>query len=61
MAASPVLGDLHRQRTERYAWRDRTEYRPGLAVHVAALEEAGFREVDTVWQRFRNRVLVAVR
>jgi hypothetical protein len=61
VAAAPALAELHRARTERYAWRDRTEYRPGLAVHVAALEEAGFREVDTVWQRFRNRVLVAVR
>jgi trans-aconitate methyltransferase len=61
VAASPALAALHRERTERYAWRDRTEHRPGLAVHVAALEEAGFREVDTVWQRFRNRVLVAIR
>jgi SAM-dependent methyltransferase len=61
VAASPLLADLHRERTERYAWRDRSEHRPGLAVHVAALEEAGFREVDTVWQRSRNRVLVAVR
>jgi SAM-dependent methyltransferase len=61
VAAAPALADLHRERTARYAWRDRTEFRPGLAVHVAALEEAGFREVDTVWQRFRNRVLVAIR
>ena len=61
VASSPELAALHRERTERYAWRDRAEYRPGLAVHVAALEEAGFREVDTVWQRFRNRVLVAIR
>ncbi len=61
VAASHALADLHRERTERYAWRDRAEHRPGLAVHVAALEEAGFREVDTVWQRFRNRVLVAIR
>ena len=37
------------------------QYRPGLAVHAAFLEEAGFREVDTVWQRYQNRVLVAIR
>lgn len=61
VASAPALAELHRARTERYAWRDRDEYRPGLDVHVAALEEAGFREVDTVWQRYRNRVLVAVR
>ena len=32
-----------------------------LARHIAVLEEAGFREVDTVWQRYMNRVLVAIR
>jgi SAM-dependent methyltransferase len=61
VAASPSLAALHRDRADRYAWRDLDAYRPGVAVHVAALEEAGFREVDTVWQRSRNRVLVAVR
>ena len=58
---APSLGDLHRERELRYAWRDRDEYRPGFAVHVALLREAGFEEVETVWQRFQNRVLVAVR
>jgi hypothetical protein len=27
----------------------------------AALKQAGFTEVGTIWQRFENRVLVAVR
>jgi SAM-dependent methyltransferase len=60
-ANAPLLADLHREREYRYAWRDRNEYRPGFAVHVALLHEAGFDEVETVWQRYQNRVLVAVR
>lgn len=32
-----------------------------LRTHVAALKEAGFAEVDTVWQVLDDRVLVAVR
>lgn len=34
---------------------------PDLAAHWTALLEAGFTEVDTVWQNFDDRVLVAVR
>ena len=61
VASAPSLAALHREREQRYAWRDRDEYRPGFAVHVALLREAGFDEVETVWQRYQNRVLVAVR
>jgi SAM-dependent methyltransferase len=32
-----------------------------LRTHVAALREAGFAELDTVWQMLDDRVLVAVR
>jgi SAM-dependent methyltransferase len=60
-AHEPALTDLHREREQRYAWRDRDEYRPGFEVHVALLREAGFEEVETVWQRYQNRVIVAVR
>jgi hypothetical protein len=31
------------------------------ALHVAALRDAGFREVDTIWQVLANRVVLAVR
>jgi SAM-dependent methyltransferase len=34
---------------------------PGFDVHVAALRDAGFREVGTIWQVLSNRVLLAVR
>jgi len=30
-------------------------------VHVAALHDAGFREVGTIWQVLSNRVVLAVR
>ena len=61
VAAAPELADLFEARTQRFGWRDLADYRPGYAVHAAVLEEAGFREVDTVWQRYQNRVLVAIR
>jgi len=61
VAADPSLAPLHAERERRYAWRNRDEYRPGIAVHTALLHEAGFDEVETVWQRYQNRVLVAVR
>ena len=61
VAAAPELADLYAERTRRFGWRDLADYRPGLTVHAAVLEEAGFREVDTVWQRYQNRVLVAIR
>jgi hypothetical protein len=34
---------------------------PIFDVHVAALRDAGFREVGTIWQSVTNRVLMAVR
>ena len=61
VAAAPELAELYQERVRRFSWRDLAAYRPGLAVHAAFLEEAGFREVDTVWQRYQNRVLVAIR
>lgn len=32
-----------------------------LEVHQAALRNAGFREVDVIWQHLDNRVVMAVR
>lgn len=32
-----------------------------LTVHEAALRAAGFREVDSIWQHWDNRILAAVR
>jgi len=30
-------------------------------LHISALADAGFTEVETIWQRFDNRVMLAVR
>jgi hypothetical protein len=34
---------------------------PDFDFHVAALHDAGFREVGTIWQVLSDRVLPAVR
>ncbi len=58
----PAVRGLVAQRDERFAWRSPDNWvNPIYDVHVAALREAGFVEVDTIWQRFGNRVLMAVR
>ncbi|NTV64812.1 MAG: hypothetical protein HGA65_14965, partial [Oscillochloris sp.] len=41
--------------------RPRTFSAPILEVHRAALIDAGFDQVDTIWQHFDNRVLLAIR
>ncbi|MCC6454080.1 MAG: class I SAM-dependent methyltransferase [Caldilineaceae bacterium] len=50
------------QRDERFSWRSPDNWvNPIYDFHAAALREAGFVEVDTIWQCFGNRVLMAVR
>lgn len=55
--------DLLAERARRFAWRtgERDWTPPIYDVHVAALRDAGFREVGTIWQRIDNHVLMAVR
>lgn len=71
------LTELFAERDRRFAWRtDERERAIGSTaaetsprvnthttypVHVAALQDAGFSEVGTIWQHFDNRVLMAVR
>lgn len=59
--AEPALNDLFQERQRLFTWRDRTWANAGLDFQIAALKDAGFREVDTIWQRLDNRVLMAVR
>lgn len=61
LASEPALAPLLDERTRRFAGKQRQDSPPGFDVHVAALREAGFREVGTIWQVFSNRVLLAVR
>ena len=60
VAQETKLKDLLAERHQRFQPRF-TEHEPTLAIHEAALQEAGFREVDTIWQQFADRVLLAVR
>ncbi len=55
-AAAPLLAE----RTRRFAGKERP-ISPGFDFHLAALREAGFREVGTAWRVLSNRVLLAVR
>jgi SAM-dependent methyltransferase len=61
VASEPAFAPLLTERTERFAGKQRQQSPPGFDVHVAALRDAGFREVGTIWQVLSNRVLMAVR
>lgn len=61
LALEPAFAPLLAERTRRFAGKRRQESPPGFDVHVAALRDAGFREVGTIWQVLSNRVLLAVR
>ena len=61
LALEPVFAPLLKERAERFAGKRRQQSPPGFDVHVAALRDAGFREVGTIWQLLSDRVLLAVR
>jgi len=62
LAKEPTLQALFAEREQRFALqRQMDSYRPTLALHEAALREAGFGQVNVIWQRLDNRVLMAIR
>jgi hypothetical protein len=61
LTLEPAFAPLLTERAERFAGKKRQESPPGFDIHVAALREAGFREVATIWQVLSSRVLLAVR
>ena len=61
LALDPAFAPLLTERTRRFAGKRRQQSPPGFDFHVAALRDAGFREVGTIWQVLTNRVLLAVR
>ncbi len=61
LTSQPAFLPLLTDRTERFAGKQRQASPPGFDVHVAALRDARFREVGTIWQVLSNRVLMAVR
>jgi SAM-dependent methyltransferase len=60
LGSEPAFAPLLAERTRRFAGKLRPESHPGFDDHVAALRDAGFREVATIWQVLSDRVLLAV-
>lgn len=58
-AAMPDLPWDERER--RFAGRRRHGLGPSYDLHHSALRDAGFSEVDTIWQHRDNRVIIAVK
>jgi SAM-dependent methyltransferase len=61
LASDPAFASLLAERTAAFAGKQRQESPPGFDFHVAALREAGFQEVGTIWQVLSDRVTLAVR
>jgi SAM-dependent methyltransferase len=61
LQGEPSLKDLFAERDRRFSWKASGWHAPIFDLHVAALRDAGFREVGVIWQNMENRVLMAVR
>jgi SAM-dependent methyltransferase len=61
LQAEPFLKELFAERERRFGWKASGWHAPIFDLHVAALQDAGFREVGVIWQNMENRVLMAVR
>jgi hypothetical protein len=66
LARRQHVDDLDRQRARRIARDGDCDHHGSLAStrldkHVAALRDAGFVEIGTLWQRGDSRLLCAVR
>jgi SAM-dependent methyltransferase len=61
LQAEPSLAELFAERARRFAWKASGWHTPIFDLHVAALRDGGFREIDVIWQNMENRVLMAVR
>lgn len=56
----PGMEPFFAERVRRFSAKTRPP-RTLVDVHLAALRNAGFREVDVIWQHLDNRVVMAVR
>jgi SAM-dependent methyltransferase len=61
LAKEPGAAGVLAERERRFAARTREGINAGYDFQVGALREAGFVEVDVIWQDLDNRVLMAVR
>jgi len=56
------LGDFVEERHQLFHWRDHAKHNsPSYETQQQVLLDAGFEEVNTIWQDLRNRVLMAVK
>jgi SAM-dependent methyltransferase len=61
VAADPTLAELAAERVRRWAKTDHNDTQSiRLDTHVAALRQAGFAEIGTLWQSGEKRLLCAV-
>lgn len=60
LAEVPAAAALFAERERRFKW-DSKAPQPTFDVHVAALFDAGFAEVDIAWQERDARVVIAVK
>jgi SAM-dependent methyltransferase len=60
LAAEPAFEQLRTEQARAFSDKKRPESTLGFDGHIAALQDAGFREVGTIWQMLSNRVLLAV-
>ncbi|EPJ43524.1 MAG: hypothetical protein OFPII_41140 [Osedax symbiont Rs1] len=61
LSEDPTLQPLFDEHHAHYEVRDRRYGKALAALHLSALADAGFIEADTIWQRYDNRVVLAVR
>ncbi|EPJ44452.1 MAG: hypothetical protein OFPI_39810 [Osedax symbiont Rs2] len=54
------LQALFDEHNNNYEVRDRRYGKALASLHISALADAGFIEVETIWQRFDNRIMLAV-
>lgn len=60
-AREPLLAPLVVERERLFAAKPAQPSRPIIDLHIAALRDADFREVGTLWQSLTNRGILAVR
>ena len=61
LASEPAFTSLLAERTAAFAGKQRQDSPPGFDFHTAAIRDAGFQEVGTIWQVLSDRVTLAVR
>jgi SAM-dependent methyltransferase len=61
MKREPGMGPLFAERERRFINKTHHSSCTLVEVHQAALRDAGFHEVDVIWQYLDNRVVTAVR